>query len=108
MPIVELMLLKKEAKGEPAVRPDTRSFHRVQFDPALNRQPIAMFFDKTWKVGRVLDSVCRTVGIDLEAQQRQGHTLLVATADTAEAWPLDRRWDSVAADAQSILIQRQS
>eukprot|EP00698_Gefionella_okellyi_P014684 TRINITY_DN4078_c0_g1_i2.p1 TRINITY_DN4078_c0_g1~~TRINITY_DN4078_c0_g1_i2.p1 ORF type:complete len:319 (+),score=47.92 TRINITY_DN4078_c0_g1_i2:78-1034(+) len=58
---VSLMKLKSAAKGDTKVAPEQRFY--VQITTPIAKQPLVMFFNKEWKVGRILDAVCDAAGI---------------------------------------------
>ncbi|OZJ05867.1 hypothetical protein BZG36_00933 [Bifiguratus adelaidae] len=52
-----VMLLKRHAVGEDKIPLERRVYIQVHFPPESSVPPKAMFFDKTWAVGRVLDKI---------------------------------------------------
>ncbi|KAI8139732.1 hypothetical protein BJV82DRAFT_242346 [Fennellomyces sp. T-0311] len=58
--MIELMKMKSKAKGSSSIPLSSRLYLHVQFPKECNRASLPMFFDKTIRVGRLLDMVADT------------------------------------------------
>lgn len=66
-PQIELIKMKAKAKGETSVPIPSRIYLRVYYPSnetsKINTKDDAMFFDKSWTIGRILDKICAFAGI---------------------------------------------
>ncbi|KAI9246270.1 hypothetical protein BDA99DRAFT_267410 [Phascolomyces articulosus] len=61
--MVELMKMKSKAKGSTSIPLSARIYLNVEFPKECNRPAQPMYFDKTIRVGRMLDTVAETCGV---------------------------------------------
>eukprot|EP00698_Gefionella_okellyi_P014683 TRINITY_DN4078_c0_g1_i1.p1 TRINITY_DN4078_c0_g1~~TRINITY_DN4078_c0_g1_i1.p1 ORF type:complete len:288 (+),score=68.55 TRINITY_DN4078_c0_g1_i1:292-1155(+) len=84
---VSLMKLKSAAKGDTKVAPEQRFY--VQITTPIAKQPLVMFFNKEWKVGRILDAVCDAAGIQNRNHIAGAKRIALMLAKTGAQLPFD-------------------
>ncbi|KAJ3211259.1 AN1-type zinc finger protein 1 [Dinochytrium kinnereticum] len=64
-PKIELMKMKSKAKGESSVPQESRIYLRVYLpQPEAKEESVPFFFHKDWTVGRIVDKVAASVGME--------------------------------------------
>ncbi|KAI9144868.1 hypothetical protein BKA69DRAFT_1051814 [Paraphysoderma sedebokerense] len=61
MPIVELMKLKKNAKGDSSIPSESRVYFKVHVKSS--KEPVGLFFNKSWTIGKTIDKAASLAGV---------------------------------------------
>jgi len=88
--------LKMKAKGDSSIKDHHRFFLEVLFPkfsitgaPATQRKPESMFFDVDWTVGRVLDKISTTCGLENRNNELTAKKLQLTSAHSQAMFPHD-------------------
>eukprot|EP01134_Creolimax_fragrantissima_P003844 CFRG3844T1 len=104
---VQLMKLKMTAKAGASVPPESRVYLKVERpEESVNRNPILVYFDKNWSVGRALDQIAILANVKNVNNESTTKRLMLFHADTRELLEISSKLNDAVTNGQSILLER--
>jgi hypothetical protein len=106
--LVEMMRMKNKAQGDSGVPMQSRLYLQVSFPKGSGREPLPLFFDKTWTVGRALDKIAmvgKVANINNEVTQDDKRRLFLCKLPTREVLVSDGRLEDVVESADEVLLE---
>ncbi|KAI7870913.1 hypothetical protein BDF14DRAFT_1766161 [Spinellus fusiger] len=110
-PVVEKMKIKTKAKGSASVPMSLRIYLYVHSPMELNKEPIPMFFDKTVRIGRLLDTIadmCQAPNNNHLLAVESGQRLELVNPESMAILDTSQCVKDVLADMDSVLLERKS